>query len=75
METQNVEENSRAKLYKKNVDMIAANSLRTQGAGFAGDTTVLTLITRDGARQLEKMSKREAAHCLLDEIQRRRNGG
>ena len=75
METQNVEENSRAKLYKKNVDMIAANSLRTQGAGFAGDTNVLTLITRDGARQLEKMSKREAAHCLLDEIQRRRNGG
>lgn len=68
METQNVLENSRSKLLHKNVDMIAANSLRTEGAGFQGDTNVLTLITRDSETELPLLSKDEAAHRLLDEI-------
>jgi len=73
METQNVLENSRKKLVKKNVDMIAANSLRTEGAGFQGDTNVLTLITSDSEKELPLLSKDEAAHCLLDEIIKRMN--
>ncbi len=68
METDNVIENSKAKLVKKNCDMICANSLRTQGAGFGTDTNVITLITKDGETQLELMSKDEAAHKILDEI-------
>jgi len=68
METDNVLENSRAKLAKKNLDMIAANSLRVAGAGFQGDTNVLTLITKDSERELELMSKKQAATELLNEI-------
>ena len=68
METDNVLENSRKKLASKNCDMICANSLRTDGAGFGGDTNVITLITRDGETELEKMSKEEAAHRIYDEI-------
>ncbi len=68
METDNVIENSRAKLVKKNCDMICANSLRTEGAGFGTDTNVITLITKDGETQLELMSKDEAAHRILDKI-------
>ncbi len=68
METQNVLENSRAKLKKKNLDMVAANSLKTEGAGFGVDTNVLTLITREGEIPLPRMSKDEAAHRLLTEI-------
>lgn len=68
METQDVLENSRTKLLKKQADMIAANNLRTQGAGFGTDTNVLTLITKEGERVLEKMDKEEAAHQILDEI-------
>ena len=68
METDNMIENSRAKLIKKNADMIAANSLRQKGAGFGTDTNVLTLITSDNVTELEIMSKYEAANALLDAI-------
>lgn len=68
METENMIENSRIKLEKKNLDMIAANNLRVEGAGFKGDTNVLTLITKDGERELELMSKLSAAMELLDSI-------
>ena len=66
METQNMLENSRAKLAKKNVDMIVANSLR--GAGFGTDTNLVTVITKDGAEELELMSKDQVAHELLNRI-------
>lgn len=68
METQNMLENSRAKLDKKHVDMIVANNLKTAGAGFGTDTNVVTLITHDGVEELEKMSKDQVAHVLLDRI-------
>lgn len=68
METEHMLENSRRKLEKKNLDMIAANNLKEQGAGFATDTNRITLITRDGERQLELMSKDEAANVLLEEL-------
>ncbi len=68
METDNVLENSRAKLQKKNCDMICANSLRTKGAGFGTDTNVITLITSSGETELEMMTKEQAAHRILDEI-------
>lgn len=68
METQNMLENSRAKLVKKNVDMIVANSLRTAGAGFGTDTNIVTVITKDGAEELALMSKDQVAHELLNRI-------
>ncbi len=68
METENMLENSRAKLKKKNVDMIAANNLKVEGAGFGVDTNVLTLITETEENQLELMDKQQAAHKILDEI-------
>ncbi len=68
METENLLENSRAKLEKKHVDMIIANNLKVEGAGFAGDTNVITMITRDETRELPLMSKDEAAHRILDRI-------
>lgn len=68
METDNVLENSRAKLQKKNCDMICANSLRTDGAGFGVDTNVLTVITKEKEVSFELMSKEELAHKILDEI-------
>lgn len=68
METQNLIENASAKLTKKNVDMICANSLRTAGAGFAGDTNIITIITKAGSKELPIMSKEEAADVILDEI-------
>ena len=71
METDNVIENSRKKLDSKNCDMICANSLRTAGAGFGGDTNIITLITHDGERELTLMSKEDAAHAILDEILKR----
>ena len=71
METDNVIENSRKKLTSKNCDMICANSLRTAGAGFGGDTNVITLITREWERELALMSKENAAHAILDEIMQR----
>ena len=71
METDNVLENSRAKLAKKNCDMICANSLRAAGAGFGTDTNILTLITPGGETELELMSKEAAAHAILDEIMKK----
>lgn len=68
METQNMLENSQAKLKKKHVDMIIANNLKTAGAGFGTDTNVITIITEDGAKELELMSKDEAAHQILNRI-------
>ena len=68
METENMIENSKAKLAKKNLDMIAANNVKVEGAGFGVDTNVLTLITADSEKQLPIMSKDEAADALLDEI-------
>ena len=68
METRDMLENSRAKLYKKNLDMIVANNLKVEGAGFGVDTNVITMITKDTEIALEKMSKDEAAEKILDEI-------
>ncbi len=68
METENLIENSRAKLLKKNLDMVAANSLKVEGAGFGTDTNVITLITRDGEVELGKMSKEQAADKILTKI-------
>lgn len=69
METEHMVENSRKKLEKKHLDLIAANNLKVEGAGFAGDTNVLTLISKDATIELKKMTKEEAAHALLDTIQ------
>lgn len=68
METQNVIENSRAKLVKKKLDMVAANNVKVEGAGFQGDTNVLTLITREEEISLPLMTKEGAAGRLLDKI-------
>ncbi len=70
METQNMIEHSKAKLSKKNLDLIAANNLKQEGAGFATDTNVLTLISKDQVKELSLMSKEMAAHELLNEIAR-----
>lgn len=67
METQNMLENSRAKLMKKNVDMICANNLKVAGAGFGVDTNVITVITRDNVMELPLQSKESAANAILDE--------
>ena len=68
METQNMISNSRAKLEKKNLDMIAANNLKVEGAGFKTDTNVLTLITQNEEVSLDMMSKEDAAGVILDKI-------
>ena len=71
METENMLENSRKKLQKKNLDMIAANNLKVSGAGFGVETNVLTLITPDSEAELPLMSKDAAADALLDAIAER----
>lgn len=68
METKDMLENSKAKLSKKNLDMIVANNLKTQGAGFGVDTNVVTIITKDNIKELPLMGKDEVAGKLLDEI-------
>ena len=68
METQDLLENASQKLKKKNADMIVANNLKVTGAGFAGDTNVVTLITENGAEEKELMSKEEVAGVILDKI-------
>lgn len=68
METRDMISNSRAKLEKKNLDMVAANNLKVEGAGFQGDTNVLTLITQDEEVSLPLMSKEDAALKILDKI-------
>lgn len=68
METENMLENSQKKLVKKNVDMIAANNLKTEGAGFGTDTNVMTLILKDKIIELPIMTKEEVADKILDTI-------
>lgn len=68
METQDMVENSRKKLVTKNLDMIAANNVKVEGAGFGVDTNILTLITAGGSKELPQLSKEDAAGALLDEI-------
>lgn len=68
METRDMLRNSRAKLEKKNLDMVAANNLKVEGAGFQGDTNVLTLIAQDEEVSLPLMSKEDAALKILDKI-------
>ena len=68
METEHMLENSRAKLKKKNLDMIVANNLKVEGAGFGTDTNVVTLIQEGKETELPKMSKEEVAGRLLDEL-------
>ena len=68
METENMIGNSRVKLQKKNLDMIAANNVKVEGAGFQGDTNVMTLITQDREIALPLMSKEEVANQILDTI-------
>lgn len=68
METENMLENSRAKLAKKNLDMVIANNLKVEGAGFGTNTNVITVITEESAEELPLMSKEEAAERILDAI-------
>lgn len=68
METENMLENSKAKLEKKHVDMIVANNLKQEGAGFGTDTNVVTLIMRDECRELPLMSKEDVARNIIDAI-------
>ena len=68
METENMIGNSRVKLIRKNLDMVAANNVKMAGAGFQGDTNVLTLITQDEDVSLQLMSKEDAANVILDKI-------
>ncbi|MEG1993983.1 MAG: phosphopantothenoylcysteine decarboxylase, partial [Oscillospiraceae bacterium] len=68
METQNMIENSRKKLEKKNCDMIVANNLKTDGAGFQGDTNVATLVLKNEEISLDIMSKDDLSHIILDKL-------
>lgn len=72
METENMIENSRSKLEKKNLDLIVANNLKQQGAGFGTDTNIVTLLSREDTVQLPIMSKEEVADELLDYIMEHR---
>lgn len=67
-ETQNVMANAMNKLEKKCLDMIVANDVTAEGAGFGVDTNIVTLITKQGSDSLPKMSKREVADCILDKV-------
>ncbi len=68
METENMLDNSTKKLYKKNLDMIVANNLKMQGAGFGTDTNIITMITKNDVTELPIMEKEEAAFHILDKI-------
>lgn len=68
METEHLLENSRAKLEKKNIDMIVANNLKQEGAGFGTDTNVVTLLSKEGTEELPLLSKGEVADRLLDRL-------
>ena len=68
METENMIENSQKKLWKKNLDMIVANNLKQAGAGFGVDTNVVTMITKDGVKEMDIMSKEDVAAAIVDEI-------
>lgn len=73
METQHVLENAREKLQKKHLDMIVANNVKVAGAGFAGNTNVVTIVTAEEEKELGLLSKDETAKQILDEILRRKN--
>lgn len=75
METEHMIENSRQKLARKNLDMIAANNLKQAGAGFGTDTNIITLITQDQEISLELMSKDSAAEKIVDFILQQKNPG
>ena len=68
METENMLENSRKKLQKKHLDMVVAKNVKVSGAGFQGDTNVITLITAEDVTELPLMDKEAAAHAILDKI-------
>ena len=68
METKDLLENAKKKLEKKNADMIVANNLKVEGAGFGTDTNVVTLIKRDGVKELPLLSKEQVAKAVLDEL-------
>ena len=68
METENLIENSKRKLQEKNVDLIVANNLKVEGAGFGGDTNVVTLIMKDRIEELPCMTKEQVAQAILDVI-------
>ena len=68
METQNMLENSRVKLTKKNIDMVVANNLKVAGSGFGTDTNVVTMISKEEEIELELLTKEEVAHKILDQI-------
>ena len=67
METENMIENSKRKLASKNIDMICANNLKTEGAGFGVDTNIITIITSDNMIDLPLQSKEEAANAIIDQ--------
>lgn len=75
METQNMVENSKSKLVKKNLDMVVANNLKVKGAGFGGDTNIVTLITKESVKELPVMTKNQVADVILDEISKSLNSG
>ena len=68
METNNLVENSKIKLNKKNLDMVVANNLKDKGAGFETDTNLVTLITNNNVKQLPLMSKEDVANEIFNEI-------
>ena len=68
METENMVENSRHKMEQKNLDMICANNLKVEGAGFGEGTNVVTLITKDSEEELEKAPKDNVASQIIDRI-------
>ena len=68
METDNMLENSKEKLVNKNLDMIIANNLRQEGAGFAGDTNIVTIISKNDIKQLEMLSKEIVANKIIDAV-------
>lgn len=74
METEHLIENSTAKLTKKKLDMIVANNLKVEGAGFGTDTNVVTVITPEGAEELPLMRKEEVAGAIFDRILKRQEG-
>jgi phosphopantothenoylcysteine decarboxylase/phosphopantothenate--cysteine ligase len=69
-ETNDVTENARKKLVRKNADMIVANDVTAEGAGFGVDTNIVTLITQDDLKPLPKLTKRQVGDCILDEALR-----
>ena len=67
METQDLIANASMKLNKKQCDLIIANHLKTEGAGFQGDTNVVTIITQDSMKDIDKMSKSDLSYIILKE--------